>query len=190
MTTIEFIAIFVSIVVGLAMAEVIQGFADALRHRNSVLIYWPLLVFAAIVLIMAIWTVRWLWLAEDQATWTWGDLSLTLMLGLLIFMMARLTFPQELEGCDLKKYYFEHSRVIWSLAAMFVAVAGLRVATLEVGVTEGVTDLPAWILRFIAFLLCVVLTVSKRERLHEIGLGIAMVLMIARFATSYVAFGG
>ena len=78
METIEFIAILVSIVVGLAIAEVLQGFADSLRFRSSIRAYWPLFVFAAIVLIMAIWTVRWLWIAVDHGTWTWGELSLAL----------------------------------------------------------------------------------------------------------------
>lgn len=190
MATIEFIAILVSIVVALAMAEIFQGFADALRHRKSVQNYWPVLVVAVIILVMAIWTLRWLWLAEDRASWTWGELALTLGPGLLVFMMARLMFPQELEGRDLRAYYYEHSRVIWSLAAVFVAVSAVRVATLEGGVIEGETNPLAWLLRLVAIMLCVVLAVSKRRRLHEAGLGLAILLLIARIVNSYVAFGG
>ena len=107
MATIEYIAILVSIVVGLAMAEILQGFADALRHRSSVTVYWPLLMVAALILAMAIWTMRWLWLAEEQDSWTWGELMLSLAPGFLIFVMARLTFPQELANRDLRAYYFD-----------------------------------------------------------------------------------
>ena len=32
--------------------------------------------------------------------------------GLIIFVMARLAFPQKLDGIDLRVYYFEQSRVI------------------------------------------------------------------------------
>lgn len=102
MAIVEYIAILVSIVVGLAMTEILQGFAESLRHRSSVRIYWPLIAVASLILMMAIWTVRWLWLAEEQDRWTWGQLTLALVPGLLIFVMARLTFPQELEDCDLR----------------------------------------------------------------------------------------
>ena len=60
MAIIEYIAILVSIVVGLAMAEILQGFADSLRHRSSVTVYWPLLVVASLIIAMDIWTLRWL----------------------------------------------------------------------------------------------------------------------------------
>ena len=171
------------------MAEVLQGFADSLRHRLSCRGYWPLFVFAALVLTMAIWTVRWLWIAEDLGVWTWGDLILALAPGLIIFVMARLSFPQVVEGTDLRAYYFQQSRVLWGLAALFVATAELRVLTLGDAVPESDARVAAHAMRFTAFSLCIVLGFSKRHRVHEVGLGIAIMLMIARIATSYVAFG-
>lgn len=189
METIEFIAILVSIVVGLAMAEILQGFADSLRHRSSVRAYWPLFVFAAIVLTMSIWTVRWLWIAEDLGAWTWGELALALGPGLIIFVMARLTFPQELQGHDLRAYYYEQSRVLWGLSALFVATAELRVLTLGEAVPLADARATAHAMRIIAFLLCIVLATTRRPRVHELGLGIAILLLIARIATSFVAFG-
>ena len=189
MDTIEFVAILVSIVVGLAMAEVLQGFADSLRNRSSIRGYWPLFVFAILVLFMAIWTVRWLWIAEDLRTWTWGGLGLALAPGLIIFVMARLTFPQEIQESDLRSYYYEHSRVLWGLSTLFVATAEVRVLTLGAAVPVADAQPAAHAMRIAAFLLCIVLATFKRRRVHEFGLGIAIVLMIARIGTSYVAFG-
>lgn len=189
METIEFIAILISIVVGLAIAEVLQGFADSLRFRADVRAYWPLFVFAALVLTMAVWTVRWLWIAEDLETWTWGALALAMAPGLVVFIMARLAFPQQLQGSDLQAYYFEHSRILWGLSALFVAAAELRVLTLGAAVPAADARIAAHLMRLGAFSLCLVLAASKQRRAHEIGLGIAIALMIARIATSYVAFG-
>lgn len=189
MAIVEYIAILVSIVVGLAMAEILQGFADSLRHRASVRVYWPLIAVAFLILMMAIWTVRWLWLAEEQDSWTWGELSLALAPGLLIFVMARLTFPQELASCDLRSYYFEHSRVIWGLAALFVVMAEIRVLTLGASVPESDAGGVAHALRLGAFSLCLILAVSRKSKVHEAGLGVAILLMISRIATAYIAFG-
>lgn len=171
------------------MAEVLQGLADSLRHRETVRSYWPLMVMAALILTMAIWTLRWLWLAEDQQSWSWGELALALAPGFLIFVMARLTFPQELKGRDLRAYYFEQSRVIWGLAAVFVALATVRVLTLDAGASASEISGPVLFLRVGAFVLCLVLAISRSPRVHELGLGLAILLMIARIATSYVAFG-
>lgn len=190
MATIEFIAILVSIVVGLAMAEVLEGFADSLRYRSGIRGYWPLFAFAALVLTMAIWTVRWLWIAEDLGIWTWGSLALALAPGLIIFVMARLTFPQELQGSDLRAYYFEQSTILWGLSALFVITAEVRVLTLGAAVPPADAQVAAHAMRFGAFLLCIVLASTKRRLVHELGLGIAIMLMIARIATSYVAFDG
>lgn len=189
METIEFIAILVSIVVGLAMAELLQGLADSLRYRLSIRTYWPLFIFAAIVLTMAIWTVRWLWIAADIGTWTWGELGFALAPGLIIFVMARLTFPQKLQGADLRVYYFEQSRVLWGLSALFVATAEVRVLTLGEAVPLADVQPAAHAMRLGAFLLCIVLATSQRRRVHELGLGIAILLLVARITTSYVAFG-
>lgn len=189
METIEFIAILVSIVVGLAMAEILQGFADSLRHRSNVSGYWPLFVFGILVLMMAIWTVRWLWIAEDLASWTWGGLALALGPGLIIYMMARLTFPQTVEGKDLRTYYFEQSRILWGLSALFVATAELRVLTLGSAVPLADSRVAAHAMRLAAFLLCVVLATTRRRRVHELGLGIAILLLTARIGTSFVVFG-
>lgn len=189
MATVEYIAILVSIVVGLAMAEILQGFADVLRHRSTIRAYWPLMAVAALILMMAIWTVRWLWLAEEQDSWTWGELGLALVPGFLIFVMARLTFPQNQASTDLRAYYFEHSNVIWGLAALFVVMAEIRVLTLRVHVPESDAGAVAHALRLGAFSLCIVLAVSKRPRVHEVGLGFAILLMTARIATSFIAFG-
>ena len=189
MAIVEYIAILVSILVGLAMAEILQGFADSLRHRATVRAYWPLLVVAALILTMAIWTLRWLWLAEEQATWSWAQLALALAPGMLIFVMARLTFPQGLANGDLRAYYFDHSRIIWGLAALFVIMAEIRVLTLGSPLPESDVGAVAHALRLGAFLLCAVLAISRRPLVHEIGLGIAILLMIARIATSFIAFG-
>lgn len=190
MDTIEFIAILVSIVVGLAMAEVLQGFADSLRHRSSLRGYWPLFVFGALVVTMSIWTVRWLWLSEGLSFWTWGELALALAPGLIVFVMARLTFPQELADSDLRAYYFDQSKSLWSLAALFVVTAEVRVLTLGASVPLADAQPAAHVMRLVAFLLCLILATSKRPLIHEVGLGLAVVLLIARIATSYVAFGG
>ena len=103
--------------------------------------------------------------------------------------MARLTFPQKLQSVDLQAYYFEQSRILWSLSALFVATAEVRVLTLGAAVPLADARLAAHAMRFGAFLLCIVLATTKRRVVHEVGLGVAILLMVARIATSYVAFG-
>ena len=76
------------------------------------------------------------------------------------------------------------------MAALFVAVAEVRVLTLGAMMPEADMRGAVHAMRLGAFLLCIFLAVSKRPKVHEIGLGIAMLLMTARIVTSYVAFGG
>lgn len=109
---------------------------------------------------------------------------------MLILVMARPTFPQELAGSDLRAYDFEQSKIIWGLAALFVAMAQVRVLTLGTAVPQADARGAAHVMRLAALLLCIVLAVSKRRQVHEVGPGSAMLLMIARIASSNVAFGG
>ena len=84
---------------------------------------------------------------------------------------------------------WEHPAYLWGLAALFVATAELRVLTLGDSVPEADARVVAHVMRLMAFSLCIVLGISTRRRVHEAGLGIAILLMIARITTSYVAFG-
>lgn len=119
-----------------------------------------------------------------------GQLVLALAPGLIVFVMARLTFPQELEGCDLRAYYFNQAPIMWGLSALSIVAAEFRVLTLGSAVPPADAQVAAHMMRLVALFLCLVLAISTRPRVHEVGLSIAIVLLIARITKNYVAFGG
>ena len=121
----EFLMVLVSIVVGLGLAALLTGVADALRARREVRIYWihTLVVAGVFLAFMQIWWESWSLQRETQ----WTFVGMLMMLGgpLLLFLVAHVLFPQARDHTDLADYYYEISPIIWLLAAAAVVVGTL-----------------------------------------------------------------
>ena len=121
MSLFEFLMVFVSIIVGLGVTEILTGIAAQIRHRDTVKGYWVhsagvLLIFIA--LIQHWWE---LWGRKDYAEWTFLGLVLMLIPPASLYLVAHLIFPEPIAGSDLRKYYYERLRPVWMLAVLVAA---------------------------------------------------------------------
>jgi len=130
MSVIEYISVFVSIVLGLAVAELGSSFHRLMRARHRVRWDWMSLALAFVMLLEI---VQFWWLSHDWYSHT-PELRLveflpSLLLFLLIYLMAAAVLPDEVpeQGRDLREFYFETSTYFWSLVLiMTVALIFIR----------------------------------------------------------------
>ena len=123
MSLFEFLMVFVSIIVGLGVTEILTGVAMHIRHRDSVKGYWVhsggvLLIFIA--LIQNWWE---LWQRRDVPEWSFLALVLMLLPPASLYLVAHLIFPDPIAGSDLRKYYYERLRPVWLLALLTAATS-------------------------------------------------------------------
>lgn len=117
----ESVAVLVSIVLGLALAELGTSLHRLMRARSRVRWDWMSLALALVMLLEA---VQFWWLSQG---WYAGASELRLIeflprlaILLLIYLMAAAVLPDEIPegGVDLRAFYIETSRYFWGLVVL------------------------------------------------------------------------
>lgn len=164
MSVIEYISVFVSIVLGLAFADLAISFHKLMRARQRVRWDWMTLALAFLMLLEII---QFWWLSHDWYART-TELRLveflpSLGLLLLIYLMAAAVLPDEVpeQGLDLRQFYVETSNYFWAL----VLVTTVAIIFILGPVYAGTSD---W------------LAVAKRERNNIIVLAAVTPLLFVR----------
>ncbi|MGB5347702.1 MAG: hypothetical protein WBN23_16160 [Woeseia sp.] len=116
MTVMEFILVAHAILTGLGIAEVLRGFADLIRavpvttsRRLIGIAAWTLLLFFQLW-----WAV---WRVGERDTWSFTDFLVMLLPVVILYLLARISFPKEIDGADLKQYYKRVAPALWFLVA-------------------------------------------------------------------------
>ena len=112
------VLIFAGIIVGLAVADQLLSLHRLLKRRRTVL--WdPLLLGVAGLVMITLVQVWWSIADTRPVPLTIGEF-LPMLFGLtLLFLLAAASMPDDADasadGFDLRKYYSEHQRYLWTL---------------------------------------------------------------------------
>lgn len=122
MGILEFIQVLVAIVLGLAMAEILKGFADLLRPGRRAIDKLHLLLAAWLFLqLVQFWWAGWRF-ASIHA-WRFHELLAYLTGVTILYVASRLVFPENLDSGDLRRYYADVQPRLWMLVSAFFACA-------------------------------------------------------------------
>jgi hypothetical protein len=117
MTPFEYIAVLVSIILGLGVTQIITGVAHFIHTGNKVKIYWPHLLMIIIVFLFHLqeWWVFWEY--KDIKVWKMSTFLFVLLYPITLFVQARLLFPFDNfeEETDLKSFYYDNYRYYFLL---------------------------------------------------------------------------
>lgn len=126
METLDYLSVLLSIVLGLAIAQVLQGFRGIILSRATVALHFPTLIWAGLALLMAI--QGW-WASFGLHLYTNGDFMAFLVIilhAISVYIVAALVLPDIAgEAVDLRDHYFAHKG--WIFGA-FLASIGLSMA--------------------------------------------------------------
>jgi hypothetical protein len=122
----EFVAVFISIVLGLGVTHLLLGFGETIQERKSLEPYWVHTVWSINVLHyhLSIWWNYFVW--GELESWSYGLFLVLIGYAVLLFLMAVVLYPRRLEpGFDFKEHLLENRVWFFSLltAAGFVDVA-------------------------------------------------------------------
>src|SRR5690348_13531703 len=134
MDAFSYLSVLISIIIGLAVTQVLQGFRALMLARSRVRTYWPALVWAVLVLVLCV-QVWWAMFGLSQrpaARWTFLDFSLVLLQTVPLYLMAGLVLPdvESGHGVDLHEHYFAHHRWFFSLLVLLILVSLVKVRVL------------------------------------------------------------
>ena len=119
--TFEYITALLSVVVGLAVADMATSLHRLMRKRRQVRWHWvaPL---SAIVILIELFNLWWNW-RNFQGN-TLADVAPYLLALVLLFLTAAATLPDEVpeDGIDLGRYFDDNRAYFWALYASYLTV--------------------------------------------------------------------
>jgi hypothetical protein len=128
MDTFEFLSVLFSVILGLALTQILQGFRALMLARSRVRIYWPAVIWAALLVLVVAQAWWGMFVMRAFREWTFAMYAVVVLQITLMYLAAGMVLPDvPPEGpVDMRKGYFEHARWFFALMALTVAVTMLR----------------------------------------------------------------
>jgi hypothetical protein len=129
----DYLSVLLSIILGLAIQQVLQGYRALILSRRRVRFYAPPVIWSAFILAMVAqhwWASFGLSRRED---WSFADFATILGVTGLIYMNAAIVLPdvRHDEELDLKKHYHAERTAFFGLLLATVVASALREVQLE-----------------------------------------------------------
>lgn len=128
MDAFSYLSVLISIILGLAVTQVLQGFRGLMLARSRVRVYWPSVVWAVSLLLV---DVQVWWAMYDLGSYRdWNFLGFAAVLSQTVplYLLAGLVFPDiGIEGkIDLRTHYFENHRWFFVLGILEIVTSLLK----------------------------------------------------------------
>lgn len=143
MSIAEHVTVFISIIIGIAVADLLMSFHKLLRARRKVHWDWLPLAVALFVLLLTVayWWQAFAWYADANRLSVASFLP-DLARFVVLFLLVAASLPDDVpeHGIDLNTWYWEHARLFWTLALVSllldIVVGGLRDADPGAGIAD------------------------------------------------------
>jgi len=118
----NYLSVLISIILGLAIAQVLQGVRGLVLTRSKVKLYTPTIIWTGMALLIAIqgWWAS--FSMHQQASWNFLGLLTIVLQATSVYMIAALILP-DAKGdnpADLREHYFAHRH--WFFGAVLSTV--------------------------------------------------------------------
>lgn len=125
MDAFSYLSVLLSIILGLAITQVLKGFRGLMQARARLRTYWPTVAWSILVLVMAVqswWAMFGLRHHED---WTFFAFSVVLAQTIVVYLLAALVLPDFFgdAAVDLREHYYGHQRWFFSLLVLLMVIS-------------------------------------------------------------------
>ena len=139
MSAFEYVSVMASIIIGLALVDILISLNRLIRAAGSVRWHWaaPL---AALLVVMTIIQIWWSIYSPQDAAMTIGQFLPLLVELVILFLLAAAALPDDIPpgGLDLKLYYDRNGPYFWSL---FTAALGWLIVVEGAGTLANGEDI-------------------------------------------------
>ncbi len=140
MSTFEYLSVLFSVVVGLAVAQTLQGLLRVVRHWRTVRIYWPALIWTAAIMQ---WTIVFWWFSGSGlgglSEWQLPGLLFVLAYGSALFFLLGLLYPDDMGATfDMRGHFWEIRSWFFGI---FLGLGLLELADTYLKVLQGTSAL-------------------------------------------------
>lgn len=184
----DYLTVLVSIVLGLAITNVLTRLATAITSRHRVDFYWPPVAWAIWVFFICVqhWWAQ--WGTRHALRPNFGDFWLQILVPVVLFLLSALVLPEREEDgrLDLGRWYFHNRRWFFALLCSLPLLA-IAEEIARTGRMASILNL-AFLLAFAAIAACAYFL--PRRRAQSWIAGQAMVMTVLYVVILYFALPG
>jgi hypothetical protein len=161
----SYLSVLLSIVVGLAITQILQGYRGIVLARARVEVYWPVIVWSALLLAINVQSWWAMFGLRVIADWTFAAFAIVLAQTIIQYLLAAIVLPDfgGADKIDLRDHYWRHTHLFFGLFVLVLLVSLAKDLVL-VGQLTGRVNL-AFHLGFIT--LTVIAMLTRREWYHR-----------------------
>ena len=166
MTTFEYVAVLVSIVVGLGIAHLLHGVGRLISQPGRWKIYWVHLVWAFSTFLYLVHFWWWEFQMSTVEVWTSQLYMFLILYAVLLFLVCVILFPDDFpDGQDYREYFYGRRR--WFFGLWFAVFSVDAIDTMLKG-GEYMASLPIsfWPSQGIGVVLVAIAMVTRNARFH------------------------
>jgi hypothetical protein len=128
MDTFNFLSVLFSVVIGLAITEILQGFRRLILARRHVTIFWPALIWAGLMIVIVSQAWWGMFGMRSFREWNMAMYSIVVLQITLMYLSAGVVVPEVPKDgpLDMRAAYFRNSRWFFGLLAATVASTFLK----------------------------------------------------------------
>ena len=180
MDAFSYLSVLIAIILGLAITQILKGFRSLLHAREHVRMYWPSLVWAVLVLIIAVQSWWAMFGLREYRDWTFLAFSVLLLQTALTYMLAALVLPDfnAHRSVDLRKSYFEQAHWFYGLMALTLAVSACKEVVLFGSLPTGLN----LAFHLVSIAGAIAMALIRRETFHKAYTVFSAVLFLAYIA--------
>ena len=137
-----YLAVILSIILGLSVTQLLQGLSQVINARDRVRIYWPAIGWTLLLLVIDVQAWWAMFGYRNQHAWTFLQFAVLLLETIILYLLAALALPTPLgeETVDLRVNYFRHAR--WFFGSFVtVLLVSLMKNVVMTGSLQGPLDL-------------------------------------------------
>lgn len=179
-----YLSVLLSIILGLAIAEVLQGYGALLLSRSKVKLYAPPLIWSVMMLLMA--TQFW-WASFGLAQrehWDFAAFTAVLLQTIMLYMGTTVVLPKGMsdQPIDLRAHYYREATPFFTFGLLFLLVGFIKDWLLDQSFVRPMS------LVFTIFFMGVTLLalIVRRPRIHEIVAPVMAVAIMGYFLTLFM----
>jgi hypothetical protein len=184
MDAFSYLSVLLSIVLGLAVTQLLSGFAALVHARRRIRMYWPVPLQMVVTLLVAVqvwWSTFGL---HNVRQWTFAKFLVVLAQSIAVYLMAAFITP-ELQGeakIDLREAYFREAR--WYFGSILAALAiSLGKNLILSGSVQTGFDLAGHV-AFAAVALSGL--ISRRDAVHKLNAPLALMVLSVYIALLFL----
>jgi len=136
----EFLAIAISVIMGLAITRLISGIGISIRQIRSNKHYWihTLWIFNILVYITGLWWGLFKW--SNKEDWGFANFIFLIIYSTIIYLLADVLVPQKANSeFDSKQYFTDNRKLFFGILFLSVIMDVVETYLLDM---EGLRDVP------------------------------------------------